>query len=455
MFQLNIHDLTNEKHTLDISDKEADFKNLTIQQLKEKFISSKGLPMTVDQINLVHSGKQLENSKTIAHYKIPNQANIPTAKNSNPVLKTIRLNRMQKIKIETLIGKIIEIDLGNDPYYFYKTTVRQLKEKLLNYTELNKFIDDMRLKFEENILQDANLLHTYGIKNGSKLTCEKCYNIKTVVNNYVKFGIKFSRAADAITNDNDGEIKAVLSCGHAVDPNSLTAWCKSLIDDGKVEFICPAIVDANKNRKCNKKWNYDEVKRIALLNELETEYFEKKLSENSLKTYVDFKQCPNCSSFVERLDANNLRVKCTLCSRLLKKSYEFCWQCEREWTVPIATANLTCGRENCLHQKDLVILANCKFIKLSSCSSLPDMPSIRACPTCGKLIEHNGAACKNIICPRCSIEFCFACLELKKICQKTSPRSWYGKCLKPVAPIQTKIPRWNPFLAEKEEKPSI
>jgi len=56
MFQLNIHDLTNEKHTLDISDKEADFKNLTIQQLKEKFISSKGLPMTVDQINLVHSG---------------------------------------------------------------------------------------------------------------------------------------------------------------------------------------------------------------------------------------------------------------------------------------------------------------------------------------------------------------------------------------------------------------
>ena len=36
------------------------------------------------------------------------------------------------------------------------------------------------------------------------LTCEKCYNIKTVVNNYVKFGIKFSRAADAITNDNDG-----------------------------------------------------------------------------------------------------------------------------------------------------------------------------------------------------------------------------------------------------------
>jgi len=332
MFQLNIHGLSNEKHTIDISEKESEFKNLTILQLKEKLISSRGLPITVDQITFVHSGRQLENSKTIGYYKIHNQSNIMTAR-----------------------------------YYFLKTTVRQLKEKLLNYTELNKFIDDMRLKFEENILQDNKFLYTYGIKNGSKLTCEKCYNIKTVVNNHIKFGVKFSRAADAITNDNDGELKAVLSCGHAVDPNSLTAWCKSLIDDGKIEFFCPAIVDVNKNLKCNKKWNYDEVKRIALLNELESEYFEKKLSENSLKTYVDFKQCPNCSSFVERLDANNLRVKCTLCSRLLKKSYEFCWQCEREWTVPIATANLTCGRENCLHQKDLVILANCKFIKLSFC----------------------------------------------------------------------------------------
>jgi len=352
---------------------------------------------------------------------------------------------MQKIEVETLIGKIITIEIGIEPNFFAASSVRELKEKMSNYTDFNKIIENMRLKFKDQILQDNNLLSSHGIKNGSRLQCEKCYNIKTVINNYIKFGVKFIRAADAITNDNDGELRAILSCGHAVDPNSLTSWCKSLIDDGKVEFFCPAITDSTTNKRCNKKWNYDEVKRIALLNELETEYFEKKLSVNSLKTHVDLKQCPNCNSFVERLNLNNLRVKCTLCSKLLKKSYEFCWQCEREWTNPTSvTADTTCGRENCFYQKDLFILSNCKFIKLSRCTNLPDIPSIRACPTCGKLIEHNGAACKNIVCPRCSVEFCFACLETTKNCQKTSPRSWYGKCLKHVAPVQTSIPKWNP-----------
>ncbi len=35
MFQLNIHGLSNEKHTLDICEDENEFKNMTIIQLKE------------------------------------------------------------------------------------------------------------------------------------------------------------------------------------------------------------------------------------------------------------------------------------------------------------------------------------------------------------------------------------------------------------------------------------
>lgn len=352
---------------------------------------------------------------------------------------------MQFIKLETLIGKTLRIELSNDHAYFMRTTVKELKDKISTLIELSKYIDDMRLKYQDEVLNETKFLSQYGIKNGSTLTCEKVYNIKTVINDYLKFGTKFSRAADAITNDDDGNLKAVLSCGHAVDPNSLTSWCKSLIDEGKLEFFCPAIVDQHTNKRCNKKWTYDEVKRKALLNELETEYFEKSLSENSLKNFVDFKQCPRCKSFIERLNLNNLRVKCTLCTKMSRRTYEFCWQCEREWINPSSvTADTTCGRENCFYQKDLFILSNCKFIKLSRCTNLPDIPSIRACPTCGKLIEHNGAACKNIVCPRCSVEFCFACLETTKNCQKTSPRSWYGKCLKHVAPVQTSIPKWNP-----------
>jgi hypothetical protein len=96
-----------------------------------------------------------------------------------------------------------------------------------------------------------------------------------------------------------------------------------------------------------------------------------------------------------------------------------------------------------VYQKDLVILSNCKLIKLTGCSNLPPIPSIRACPCCGQLVEHNGAACKNIICHKCGIEFCFACLETTKVCQKLNPRSWYGECFKKVAPIQTSIPKWK------------
>jgi hypothetical protein len=172
-----------------------------------------------------------------------------------------------------------------------------------------------------------------------------------------------------------------LSCGHAVDPNSLTAWCRSLIDDGKFELFCPALVDGSK--KCLAKWQYNEVRRLALLNDSELEYFEKKLSENSAKCYVEFKECPQCKSFVERLDLKNLRVVCLICKIKTKKNYEFCWQCEREWTgVSRTTASDTCGREGCVN-KDLDILAQCKMIKLSDVTDLAPVPSIRACPTCG------------------------------------------------------------------------
>ena len=94
--------------------------------------------------------------------------------------------------------------------------------------------------------------------------------------------------------------------------------------------------------------------------------------------------------------------------------------------------------------KSLQVLAECKFIKLESCASdLPRVPSIRACPTCGKLVEHTGAMCKNIFCPRCSVEFCFVCLAKTVDCLRDESNSYYNKCNRPMAPVQTKIPIWK------------
>jgi hypothetical protein len=49
---------------------------MTILQLKEKFISSKGLPMSVEHVTLIHAGKQLENDFTLGYYKIEHRSTI-------------------------------------------------------------------------------------------------------------------------------------------------------------------------------------------------------------------------------------------------------------------------------------------------------------------------------------------------------------------------------------------
>jgi hypothetical protein len=76
MFQIYIHGLSNEKHTLDICECEIEFKNLTILQLKEKLITSKNLPMSAEHITLIHAGKQLENNQTIGYYQIENRSTL-------------------------------------------------------------------------------------------------------------------------------------------------------------------------------------------------------------------------------------------------------------------------------------------------------------------------------------------------------------------------------------------
>ena len=180
----------------------------------------------------------------------------------------------------------------------------------------------------------------------------------------------------------------------------------------------------------------DRKRKVAHLNEEEKKYFEAKVSQFSAQKVWDIKECPSCHSFVERTDFSNLRVHCSVC-----EDFDFCWQCLSKWSGP-TTSSVQCGNPNCKN-RDILALRDAPLVTLKELPADIQVPNLRACPICGKIVEHNTEGCKCIVCPRCSEEFCFLCLELKAKCLGSAPCSYYSSCKKPVAPRQTKIPVWS------------
>ena len=262
---------------------------------------------------------------------------------------------------------------------------------------------------------------------------EKVHNMSNPSLNFT------STEEDAIMgySDKDDQPRIKMSCGHAVDANSLTAWCRSLLEQQEFEFHCPAIVDPEKKTKCKAIWEYEEVRHAAHLTPEEQKYFESKVSEYAAIQFCDMKECPGCGSLVERGDLTNLRVHCTICSKEKGRTYDFCWNCSREWTGP-STSSVKCGNAKCEHV-DLPAIRDAPITTING----KQVPNLRACPTCGRVVEHNRTGCKFIICPRCKKEFCFLCLELITTCLKTAPGSYYRACSKDPAARQEIIPVWS------------
>ncbi|XP_061565920.1 uncharacterized protein LOC133420280 [Cololabis saira] len=226
--------------------------------------------------------------------------------------------------------------------------------------------------------------------------------------------------------------RARMSCGHAVTPTSLTNWCRRLLEDGESKFVCAVY-------GCGKEWPYVEVRKMALLTPEERDYFERTVGLNASKVYFDFKSCPGCKFSVTRKNESNLSVRCQFCTARKGRAYEFCWQCLGEWKGPQPRTD-RCENDNCFNEA-LKTLKNCPDIVFESVKDVSGCPSIRACPTCGSLLEHSSKKCKNIFCPRCKVEFCFVCLKVSTECLKTS--SHFKPCSSGVAPRQTSIPVWQ------------
>ncbi|KAJ8366962.1 hypothetical protein AAFF_G00336310 [Aldrovandia affinis] len=251
--------------------------------------------------------------------------------------------------------------------------------------------------------------------------------------------LKFVTRQDDITLDDDPDtLRAEMSCGHAVTPQSLTAWCRSLLDQGQYDFRCPALKDGTV-QKCEARWSYQEVRKLAVLTATEQQHFEETMAALAAAEYCEFKTCPGCQSYVEREDMSNLCVLCTVCTAEKQRCFQFCWQCLQSWTGPAPRSD-RCDSDGCT-SRDLQLLQSCPSTTLPQVENAGACPSIRACPTCGLLLEHDRSGCKNLLCQRCKVEFCFLCLKLTPICLKSS--SYYLPCSNGVACRQTSIPAWN------------
>ncbi|XP_072542896.1 uncharacterized protein [Salminus brasiliensis] len=247
--------------------------------------------------------------------------------------------------------------------------------------------------------------------------------------------LRFVPRPDDITLDDDPDnLRAEMSCGHAVTPQSLTAWCRSLLDQGQYKFKCPALKDGT-TKKCEAVWPYVEVRRMALLTQEEQSHFEETMAVLAAAEYCEYNSCPGCKTFVEREVLTNLCVHCIICTAVTGKTYHFCWQCLREWKGPGPRSD-RCDNNGCVNPL-LENLLKCREITLPQVQNIK-VPSMRACPTCGNVVEHDKTGCKNIICNRCQIEFCFSCLKLSAVC-----KSFFTPCLGGVAPRQTCLPTWK------------
>nr|XP_040035906.1 E3 ubiquitin-protein ligase RNF19B-like [Gasterosteus aculeatus aculeatus] len=250
--------------------------------------------------------------------------------------------------------------------------------------------------------------------------------------------LKFvKRKNDLDPTCDDDDLKAEMSCGHAVTPDSLTMWCRSKLDEGIYKFKCPALVEGNK--LCNKLLSYQEVRRLADLSIEEMQHFEQTIARLAAAEYCEIQTCPWCKTSVERTDLSNLCVQCTVCTADRKKARHFCWQCRREWKGSGPRSD-RCDNADCING-NVQLLQTCATISLPDVKGVSSCPCVRVCPTCGMKVEHNRQHCKNINCPRCHVEFCFVCLKLKQECLKTS--SPYTICSSGVAPRQTSIPVWE------------
>ena len=215
-----------------------------------------------------------------------------------------------------------------------------------------------------------------------------------------------------------------MPCSHVISPEGLIDYSWNEVCVNGKTCICCCL--------CGKEWDRNIVRRYGGATDEEMQLLQECISRNVCIKDPDISECPGCTGLCERMDKGNKCSICHICTRKKGKTYHFCWDCKREWIG--SPSNEQCGNEKCNKEVILEKLRTCPEKEIQYLKGLK-CPSIRACPSCGSLIEHE-SQCKHITCQACKKEFCFVYLRLVSN-GSSSCGIYYTKCA--VAPRQKTI----------------
>lgn len=185
-----------------------------------------------------------------------------------------------------------------------------------------------------------------------------------------------------------------MPCGHAMGKTALYSHCMSEIRRSKNNISCPY---------CSSEWSVKTLGQSSYLTSSQVQVVEEGLTRNFCLGMPGVTSCVECGGI---------------------------WSC----TGGRGSVCPSCSKKKQNDDRATVeVLANCENKKIGHAIC----PAIRACPHCGKLINHI-EACKRVDCDCCKTTFCFVCLTIR------SPTlSAYYPCRDdcPTAPRQTVVPR--------------
>lgn len=224
--------------------------------------------------------------------------------------------------------------------------------------------------------------------------------------------------------EDNGTVVLSMPCGHPISPGGLVDYCWSELNANKTEILCLL---------CSNEWTVNVIKRYGGVVEKEFKLLEERLGKNFCTSNDGIKVCMRCKSYCSRIDDDNPRVICHICSKNLQSSYHFCWYCLREWNRNSGVES--CGYEDCKDKEKLRQLKDSAMVIIREFPRL-EMYKLRACPQCGEIISCANTEVLRTQCRKCNTEFCFNCLRAE------SQGSYFcdtNKVNCALAPIQKKI----------------